>query len=228
MYRQLILEKTSETISVLENRIYERFPSSGLYQVCIELGEIAQETRENIKLIQQPHYWLRAIVVLVIGLAVALFLVGAFSLEFAIGTSHFVEFIQIIEAGINDIVLIGAAIFFLVTLEARWKRTKALEALNELRAVAHVIDMHQLTKDPTDRTEAQKTENSPVRTMSSFELSRYLDYCTEMLSLTSKLAAVYGQGISDPEIIGVVNEIESLTTGLSRKIWQKIMILEEF
>ena len=45
-------------------------------------------------------------------------------------------------------VLIGAAIFFLVTLETRVKRRRALAALHELRAIAHIIDMHQLTKDP--------------------------------------------------------------------------------
>lgn len=62
------------------------------------------------------------------------------------GTSKFVEFIQIMEAGINDLILIGASIFFLISLESRWKRIKTIQALNELRAVAHVIDMHQLTK----------------------------------------------------------------------------------
>ncbi len=227
MYRQLALEKTCDTIAVLQNRIYERFPDSGLYQVCCELHDIADETRHNLEIIQRPNYWLRSGVAFVIFLAVCLFVYGAFSLEFEIGTSHFVEFIQIVEAGLNDLILIGAAVFFLITLEARWKRTKTLRALNELRAVAHVIDMHQLTKDPTDRTAGKATKASPVQTMSRFELGRYLDYCSEMLSLTSKLAAVYGQSIPDPEVIGVVNEIESLTTGLSRKIWQKIMILDQ-
>jgi len=43
----------------------------------------------------------------------------------------------VLEAGINDIVLIGAGIFFLGTLEVRVKRSRALKALNELRAIAH-------------------------------------------------------------------------------------------
>ena len=60
----------------------------------------------------------------------------------------FTELVQALEAGINDVVLIGAAIFFLVTLETRVKRRRALKAIHELRAIAHVIDMHQLTKDP--------------------------------------------------------------------------------
>jgi hypothetical protein len=63
--------------------------------------------------------------------------------------------------------------------------------------------------------------------MSEFELMRYLDYCSEMLSLTGKLAALYMQNMRDPVVIESVNEIEDLTTSLSRKIWQKIMILNQ-
>ena len=50
------------------------------------------------------------------------------------------RFIQIMEAGINDLIPIGASISFLISLESRRKRIKAIESLNELRAVAHVID----------------------------------------------------------------------------------------
>ena len=45
--------------------------------------------------------------------------------------------------------LAGAAIWFLLTAETRLKRRRTLLALYRLRSFAHVIDMHQLTKDPT-------------------------------------------------------------------------------
>ena len=61
--------------------------------------------------------------------------------------------------------------------------------------------------------------------MTSFELNRYLDYCSELLSLTGKLAAVFGQSINDHEVIAASNAIELLTTNLARKIWQKISYL---
>lgn len=54
---------------------------------------------------------------------------------------------------------------------------------------------------------------------------RYLDYCSEMLSLIGKLAAFYVQKFDDPVALAAVNEVEELTSGLSRKIWQKIMIV---
>ena len=86
--------------------------------------------------------------------------------------------------------------------------------------------MHQLTKDPVFLlTTGPSTPSSPERTMSKFELLRYLDYCSEMVSLVSKIATLYVQGFQDPVAVSAVDEIETLTSGLSRKIWQKIMLL---
>ena len=61
--------------------------------------------------------------------------------------------------------------------------------------------------------------------MTRAELGRYLDYCSEMLSVTSKIAALFVERFDDPVTLAAVNEIESLTAGLSRKIWQKISML---
>ena len=62
--------------------------------------------------------------------------------------------------------------------------------------------------------------------MTAFELGRYLDYCSEMLSLTGKVAALYAQDLDDPVVVEAVNDIEMLATNLSRKVWQKIAILQ--
>ncbi len=134
--------------------------------------------------------------------------------------------LQGLEAAANLVVLTGAALFFLVTLEERLKRRRALRALHELRSIVHVIDMHQLTKDPSAEVSiAGKTASSPARTLTRFELTRYLDYCAEMLSLASKVAVLYAQGFPDAVIVEVVSDIERIAAGLSQKIWQKIMIL---
>lgn len=86
---------------------------------------------------------------LIVILSVVILFYSISNLDISIKTLDAGELVQISEAGINDIVLIGAAIFFLVSVEIRIKRSRALEALHELRTIAHVIDMHQLTKDPT-------------------------------------------------------------------------------
>ncbi len=116
---------------------------------------------------------------------------------------------------------------FLTGLERRWKRRRSLAALHALRSMAHIIDMHQLTKDPERLMSPQPdTASSPARTMGPAELGRYLDYCSELLSLTSKIAALFVQQFNDPVVLSTVNEIETLVTGLSAKIWQKITLIE--
>ena len=62
--------------------------------------------------------------------------------------------------------------------------------------------------------------------MTPFELNRYLDYASEALALISKIAALYVQGFQDTVLLDAVDDVEDLTSGFSRKIWQKITILE--
>ncbi len=224
MYRSLDIDKTISTIRILNNRIEERFPDSGLSKVCSELEAFADESRSRINWISQPIWWLRISVFAFIGLGVITLLFSITAFEFTSNKLNLVDVITLMEASINDLILIGAAIFFLVTIETRIKRSRALDALHELRTIAHVIDMHQLTKDPKgDNT--KNTESSPKRQLTGYELARYLDYCSEMLSLTGKVSALYAQGFKDQVVLNAIQEIEHLTTGLSNKVWQKIVIL---
>jgi hypothetical protein len=88
--------------------------------------------------------------------------------------------------------------------------------------------MHQLTKDPdgVGRPADADTASSPERTLNAFELTRYLDYSSELLALISKIAALYVQDFDDPDTLKTAGDVEDLTVGLSRNIWQKIMILD--
>jgi hypothetical protein len=86
--------------------------------------------------------------------------------------------------------------------------------------------MHQLTKDPTTLlTPGAPTASSPQRAMNEFQLTRYLEYCAEMLALMGKIAALYAQRSGDGVVVDAVNDIENLCANLGRKIWQKIMII---
>ena len=124
-------------------------------------------------------------------------------------------------------IFLGVAVVFLGTIERRVKRRRALAAIHELRSLVHIVDMHQLTKDPEIvLDEHTPTESSPERITDRFELARYLDYCSEMLSLSGKVAALYVQYLDDPVVLATVTEVETLATGISGKIWQKIVILD--
>ncbi len=57
-------------------------------------------------------------------------------------------------------------------------------------------------------------------------MSRYLDYCTELLSLASKVAAVHLQAVNDPVVLSAVSDIEVLSSNLTNKIWQKINVID--
>jgi hypothetical protein len=135
--------------------------------------------------------------------------------------------LQVAESAAQDLIFLGVAIYFLFTLEARLHRRVSLQALHRLRTIVHIVDMHQLTKDPEHLlSPGMETASSPERRMTRFELSRYLDYCSELLSLSSKLAALHAQYLNDPVVLDAVNDIEVLASNLSSKIWQKIVILD--
>ena len=226
MYRSLDSQKILATIDTLSRRIAERFPDSGLDKVCQELLTVAEESQRRSAWIAKPQKFLRYVTGTLVAMMVAVLLVVLANATWPRNGFDLVVLVQVSEAGLNVFLLLSAAILFLITAETRIKRRRALKAIHELRALAHVIDMHQLTKDP-ERVLARmaETPSSPKHNLSPAELGRYLDYCSEMLSLLGKLAALYVQKFDDPVALAAVNEVEDLTTGLSRKIWQKIMII---
>lgn len=225
MYRSLDPSHIVKTIERLQQRIDTRFPGAGLGRVCGELLATAHKSSAQAAKLAQRNWPLRISVGAILALGLAAQIAAAKFLHLERFEAS-IGLLESLEAAVNLLILFGGAAWFLLTLEERLKRQRALDALHELRSLAHVIDMHQLTKDP--EWLSARGEGSlllPPRRMTRFELSRYLDYCTEALSLTAKLAALYIQGFDDDVALAAVDEIESLTNGLSRKIWQKLMIL---
>jgi hypothetical protein len=217
-----------ETIEKLVARIFERFGECGLYRVCRQLHEIAKiDTRRAIS-IGRSYIWLRVLVFAAIAAGIAVLGWMLTLIDFTGAAADSVSSAaQGIEAAANLTILTGAAILSLLKLEERLKRRRALSALHELRSIVHVIDMHQLTKDPSKFVVRSNTPSSPPLQLNKFQMTRYLDYCSEMLSLTSKVAVLFGQSLDDQAVAEVVSDIERVSSGLSQKIWQKIMILQE-
>lgn len=217
-----------ETIGRLVARVFERFGDCGLYRVCAQLYQIAKEDTRRAVGIARSYMWLRALVfaILVTGLAVLGWMLTLIDFT-KTAADNVYSVAQGIEAAANLTVLTGAAMLSLLKLEERFKRRRALAALHELRSIVHVIDMHQLTKDPSKFTVRANTPSSPPLLLNKFQMTRYLDYCSEMLSLTSKVAVLFGQSLDDRAVAEVVSDIERVSAGLSQKIWQKIMILQE-
>ncbi|MEM7619381.1 MAG: hypothetical protein AAF228_02795 [Pseudomonadota bacterium] len=226
-YSKLDADKVIHTLVKLHKRITDRFAGSGLSKVCGALIILAKQTSQQAERIAKPNLFIRFAVVTFLMLGCAALVYSFKLIHLETQQAEVFDFVQGLEAAMNVVVLIGALTYFLVTFEERYKRRRVLGYLDELRSVVHVIDMHQLTKDPSAILSGViRTKNSPKREMSEGELIRYLDYCSEMLSITSKLAALYTQNTQDPAVVRAVNDIERLTTNLSRKIWQKIVIVQ--
>jgi hypothetical protein len=226
-FRELDAEKIGSTLRRLRDRVGERFPESGLHHVSAELVTLAGEVVRRVEYLRRPLWAVRVGVGLTIVVMCVILALAVLGVRLPGQVNRFSELVQLLESAVNDLVFLGVAVYFLLSVESRIKRRRVLESLHELRSVVHIIDMHQLTKDPERLlTPRADTAASPVRTMSGPELGRYLDYCSELLSLTSKLAALFVQHFKDPVVLAAVNEIETLVTGLSGKIWQKIGMLD--
>lgn len=228
-FTRLRADKILDTIDMLEKRVAERFPASGLRQVCIEFRQLAAGMETLAEHCGRPIWPMRLAVLAAVGLLVfvALGAILVLAQRFSFRTDDISDLLQATEAAINELIFLGLALVFLIGLETRIKRRMALKALHRLRSIAHVVDMHQLTKDPASLlTQHVQTRSSPARSLNRYELTRYLDYCSELLALNSKIAALFAQDMDDPVVLSAVNDLESLNQGMSQKIWQKIMILD--
>jgi hypothetical protein len=226
-YRTLDPAQISATAEKLEARIADRFPDSGLRKVAADLTALSRETGARAAALSAPLIWLRVAIVGAIMVGALIFLyIGTIVPLRRLSVDAFGS-VQSVEAGLNTLILAGIGFFTLASLETRIKRRQVLHELHALRSLIHVIDMHQLTKDPAAlEASHHPTAHSPARNYTAPELGRYLDYCSEMIAVTGKLAALYGQAVNDEGVIEAVSDIESLGGNLSRKIWQKITLLE--
>ena len=80
---------------------------------------------------------------------------------------------------------------------------------------------------PGAASSATTDEPSGELRMTRSEMTQYLDYCTEMLSLVGKTAALFAEDTTDGDVLDAVEGIETLTSDMARKVWQKIAIIQQ-
>lgn len=222
------------TVRRLESRITARFPERNLVQVATELGALIEEIagtgprlRRRVTLARLVSWILMAaLVVLVITLFV-------WAVVDSKGNQTFNQpgtLLPLLDSTINDVVFAGLAVFFLYSLPDRLVRADTLRLLHRLRSVAHIIDMHQLTKDP-ERLRASYEPTSAsmptVDVLPAEDMIHYFDYCSELLSLVGKAAALCAEESQDSVVLDTVSTVEDLTVELSQKIAQKITLVNE-
>ena len=220
-----------KTVETLRGRIGARFPDRGLVKVAEELAGLIRESSGVGDRLRRRLVWTRAVsrglILAVLALTLAAIIWGlasAFGDEPLTG----VQWLPLMESTVNDLIFAAVAVFFLYTIPERLLRSRALKLLHRLRSLAHIIDMHQLTKDPERlRTGFTPTSASVRVTLDADQLIHYLEYCSELLSLLGKTAALCAEDSQDNVVLDTVSTVEGLTVDLSRKIWQKIQVVGE-
>ena len=228
-FQRLDGQAVRRSAAALEHRIMTRFPDRTLWEVCREVVGLVDEinagtgiSRRRVRLARLLSRLAMLAVTLFLGGAVALAAVDLFAERDVLGP---LDVLPLLETIINDLVFGGIAVFFLLRIPERMERARVLRILHRLRSLAHVIDMHQLTKVP-ERLERGSREDGGLD-LDRAELTRYLDFCTEMLSLVGKSAALFAEHTTDGDVLDAVEGIEALTSDMARKVWQKIGIIQQ-
>ncbi|MCX0276466.1 hypothetical protein NLM24_38630 [Nocardia zapadnayensis] len=227
-YQKLDSAAVRDSTARLQRRIRSRFPDRGLWEVCSELLGLVDEviqgggiSRRRVGLARLLSRVAIITVIVVFGGAIVLAGVDVWAGADALGP---IDLLPLLETAVNNLVFAGIAIFFLVAVPERMERARVLRLVHRLRSLAHVIDMHQLTKVP-ERLERGRREDDGLD-LTREQLAHYFDYCTEMLSLVGKAAALFAEDTTDGEVLDAVEGIETLTSDMARKVWQKIAVLQ--
>jgi len=219
------------TIDQLEGRIRARFADRGLPKAAAELRSAATEVSElgvHLRGRLRVLRWTARAASVLVALGMALVLVVAARDADLSGSVRSVDWVALVESTIQTLVFGGLTLLFLNALPDRLERRHLLRRLHRLRSLAHVIDMHQLTKDPERlRSDFEPTDATVAVDLTRAEMQHYLGYCSELLALVGKVAALCAEDSQDGLILETVSDIENLTNGMSRKIWQKISLLPD-
>ena len=218
-----------ETARRLCDRIGARFPDRGIQRVAEELASLTEQVADTSAGSRRRSRLVRTGSRAMIGVVVLVALVAfGFAVEaaFTEAPDNGLDWLPLIESAVNDLVFVAIAVVVLHSVPERVQRSDLLAKLHRLRSLAHIIDMHQLTKEPEILRDAfvNGTDGADVD-LTPEQIEYYLEYCTELLSLVAKAAALCAEESQDDVVLNTVSTIETLTMGMSRRVWQKITVL---
>ena len=123
------------------------------------------------------------ILIVAVSLVAALVLIGLQAS--ASSEPHGWDWLSVLESFVNDAVFRRRhqRSFFCGRCPSVCSGTATWPPCSDSRSLARVIDMHQLTKDP-ERLRSDRTCASVPLDLTAIELSNYLDYCSELLSMS--------------------------------------------
>ena len=226
---QLAADHVGTTVAQLERRIHARFGERGLTKAVRDLGQLVDRVQTEAG---ESHVRLRRTTLAARATSITIVAATLFALVVSLrsavidGLAHTADWVPLVESVVNELVFAAIAVLFLWAMPERLERRALLRLLHRLRSLAHVIDMHQLSKDPEQVSPTYvPTAESARHGLDADQMYHYWNYCSEMLSLTAKTAALCAEHSTDGVVLETISTIETLTTELSNKIWQKISLL---
>jgi hypothetical protein len=197
-----------------QSKICESFPEASLRHTSLTILTIALEIPSTIKWIMKRNYFVMITLFLLFATVGSGLYYTWKNMNITFSGVNIAEFAQMFDASFSFLVLLGSGAYFLFSYQSRARKQKLVRAINKLIGLTHVVESHQLTKDP---------DHNPYK--DSKMLAKYLNYCTDLLALISKIGFLYVQALNEPEAQSIEGDLETLTSGISRKIWQKIMLV---
>ncbi len=213
--------KIIQTAENLARRVSDRLPESTLAGLSADLAEIARVTDERARQARKPNLIIRGTG----RLASALCIWGLWYIVDHIQT-HLInahlefgtisDLFEAADAGFNMLVGLAGVLWFLVTIEARFKRKQALAHIGELLEFIQLIDVTQLYYTP----ELYKSNASPDSTRLKFDHT-YLLFCNEMLGVIGNLAPLYTRGNMDDSVWRATSDVVMLANAIQGRLFAK-------
>ena len=206
-------------IKNLQHKIEITFPDRGLRFTIGVLKKEAEQISNmdsNKSKYQKMSAW-----VVTIGVPILLFVIIIYcAFKFLDFDGHAFNGFDDVD-GLVNLVFLSVVVGILIRQSYKiTRRTSTMKRLHRIRSLIHVLDMKQQNKKYYNKCITNK------RALTTEESIFYLDDCSQAISLASKVSALMIEGHNDSLVIAAVSEIDSLCSGISTKIWQKIAVLQ--
>lgn len=205
-----------ETAENLARAIDERLPGSNLSGLGHELVQIAHGSEERADRARQPIYAVRAASLASIAASAALLAVIGLHVHTRWEFATITEVFEATDAGFNLIAILAGALWFFGSFEARIKRRRVLESIEELREFIHVIDVTQLYYTP----DLYRPDAEPTLGGRKLDYT-YLLFCTQMLAVIGNLAPLYARGATGDAVLRASSDVELLANSITVKLQAK-------
>ena len=172
-YREINPTKLIDSVGKMADRVEEQFPSSGLSAVANEVAAVAEGTVARVAEIKKPRIGLRIGVGIMVLLVLSGPLLFSFLLSFSEEVTNLGDFLEATDAGLHMLLVLAGGIYFLVGMENRMRRNQALDAIAEFRSLTHLVDLHQINKNPgLDSLKPPENDKRTVRSDEALEMMR--------------------------------------------------------